>query len=149
MYFDPLTVKNEIPNAHVLAAAANDAKNRKAPPMKPLSRIASWDGHPFHGRKTASGQIYDMNKLAAAHLTLPLYSQVLVRNPQNGKVVMLKVNDGGPYIKNRVLYISLEAAKRLGILSCGIAYVNYTVLPSQAQIASRDLSDKDTEPYVF
>lgn len=94
------------------------------------SGIASWYGHPFHGRRTASGAIFDMNKLTAAHPTLPLSCRVLVENPRNGKTVLVTVNDRGPFIKPRVLDLSREAARQLGVLSCGIAYVNYIVLPS-------------------
>lgn len=74
-----------------------------------------------------------MNRLTGAHLTLPLSSKVMVRNPHNGKEVVITVNDRGPYIKNRVIDLSHEAAKQLGILSCGIAYVNYTVLAPETQ----------------
>ena len=97
-------------------------------PRMMQSGIASWYGRPFHGRRTASGQIYDMNKLTAAHPTLPLSCEVLVVNPRNGRKVILKVTDRGPFVKNRVLDLSRAAANRLGILSCGVAKVNYTVI---------------------
>jgi len=97
-------------------------------PRSMQSGIASWYGRPFHGRRTASGQIYDMNKLTAAHPTLPLSSEVLVVNPSNGKAVVLTVTDRGPFIKNRVLDVSRAAANRLGMLSCGVAHVKYVVI---------------------
>jgi len=97
-------------------------------PRSMQSGIASWYGRPFHGRRTASGQIYDMNKLTAAHPTLPLSSEVLVVNPSNGKAVVLTVTDRGPFIKNRVLDVSRAAANRLGMLSCGVAHVKYAVI---------------------
>lgn len=103
------------------------------------SGIASWYGIPFHGRRTASGQVYDMNKLTAAHLTLPMSSRLMVRNPQNGKSILITVNDRGPYIKNRVIDLSREAARQLGILIRGIARIQYTVIPREptpARIAS-------------
>lgn len=117
----------------VTVSGMSESKTHKTTRLKLFSGIASWYGNPFHGRRTASGQIFDMNKLTAAHLTLPLSSRVLVKNPHNGKVVVITVNDRGPYIKNRVIDLSREAAKQLGILSIGIAYVNYAVLPSEAQ----------------
>jgi len=109
----------------------------RATTTKLLSGIASWYGKPFHGRKTASGQIYDMNKLTAAHLTLPLSSEVLVVNPSNGKKVVIKVTDRGPYKKNRVIDLSRAAAKQLGMLTCGLAYVTYSVVSAQPRIDSR------------
>jgi rare lipoprotein A len=124
------------PSALSTISAKLSAKAQKAFPPKLLSGIASWYGKPFHGRRTASGQIYDMNKLTAAHPTLPLSSQVLVKNPHNGKVVVITVTDRGPYFKNRVIDLSREAAKQLGILSSGIAYVTYSVLPSPGQVVN-------------
>jgi len=123
---------NVSPKVPARSASGTDKKA----PKKILSGIASWYGMPFHGRKTASGQIYDMNKMTGAHLTLPLSSRVLVENPHNGKTVVIKVIDRGPYIKNRVIDLSREAARRLGILCSGIAYVNYSVLPAEAEVSS-------------
>jgi rare lipoprotein A len=122
---------------NVAVLDANEATGRlrahETASAKVSSGIASWYGRPFHGRKTASGQIYDMNKLTGAHQSLPLCSQVLVQNPHNGKTVLINVNDRGPYIKGRVIDLSHEAARQLGILSCGIAFVNFSVVPSQVQ----------------
>jgi rare lipoprotein A len=134
---------NTKPNTAGAISAKIGSLTHKAMPSKLLSGIASWYGMPFHGRRTASGQIYDMNKLTAAHQTLPLSSQVMVENPGNGKVVVITVTDRGPYIKNRVIDLSREAAKQLGILSRGIAYVNYSVIPSPAQVVSRSSSGID------
>jgi len=110
----------------LMAMAPLQAQTRTPRIMQ--SGIASWYGRPFHGRRTASGQIYDMNKLTAAHPTLPLSCEVLVVNPRNGREVILKVTDRGPFVKNRVLDLSRAAATRLGILSCGVAQVNYAVI---------------------
>lgn len=122
-------------NIEQVATQANSvsgtfANRDKIMPRKVMSGIASWYGMPFHGRKTASGQVFDMNKLTAAHQTLPLFSKILVENPCNGKTVMVTVNDRGPYIKPRVIDLSREAARQLGILARGIAYVNYEVCPA-------------------
>jgi rare lipoprotein A len=83
--------------------------------------LASWYGKPFHGRRTASGEIYDMNAMSAAHKTMPLPSYALVRNPANGREVVVKVNDRGPFTKGRVIDLSRAAARKLGI--AGVASV--------------------------
>jgi rare lipoprotein A len=85
---------------------------------------ASWYGRQFHGRKTASGETYDMNGLTAAHRSLPLNCYIRVTNKNNGKSVVVKVNDRGPFHGNRVLDLSYGAAKQLGITNAGTAKVN-------------------------
>ncbi|HJF28838.1 septal ring lytic transglycosylase RlpA family protein [Acinetobacter bohemicus] len=85
---------------------------------------ASWYGRQFHGRKTASGETFDMNALTAAHRSLPLNCYIRVTNKNNGKSVVVKVNDRGPFHGNRVLDLSYGAAKQLGITSAGTANVN-------------------------
>jgi rare lipoprotein A len=77
--------------------------------------LASWYGKPFHGRRTASGEVYDMNAMTAAHKTMPLPSYALVRNPANGRQVVVKVNDRGPFIHGRVIDLSRAAARKLNI----------------------------------
>jgi len=86
--------------------------------------MASWYGRQFHGRKTASGETFDMNALTAAHRSLPLNCYIRVTNKDNGKSVVVKVNDRGPFHGNRVLDLSYGAAKRLGITNAGTAKVN-------------------------
>ena len=75
--------------------------------------IASWYGRKFHGNLTANGEIYDMNGISAAHKTLPLPTFVRVTNLENGKSIILRVNDRGPFYEDRIIDLSLEAAKRL------------------------------------
>ena len=77
--------------------------------------VASWYGPDFHGKRTASGERYDMNAMTAAHKTMPLPSYALVRNPANGRQVVVKVNDRGPFVKGRIIDLSRAAARRLGI----------------------------------
>jgi rare lipoprotein A len=77
--------------------------------------LASWYGHPFHGRRTATGEAYDMNAMTAAHKTMPLPSYALVRNPANGRQVVVKVNDRGPFVKGRIIDLSRAAARKLRI----------------------------------
>ena len=85
---------------------------------------ASWYGRQFHGRKTASGETFDMNAMTAAHRSLPLNCYIRVTNKNNGKSVVVKVNDRGPFHGNRVLDLSYGAAKQLGITNAGTAKVN-------------------------
>jgi rare lipoprotein A (peptidoglycan hydrolase) len=89
---------------------------------------ASWYGKLFHGKETASGNIYDMYSYTAAHRSLPLGSKVRVTNLQNGKDIVVKINDRGPYIKNRIIDLSYSAAKSLGIIDSGIQDVEIEVL---------------------
>jgi rare lipoprotein A len=85
--------------------------------------IASWYGKEFHGKKTASGEIFDMFGISAAHRTLPLGTIVRVTNLDNLKNIQVKVNDRGPFIANRVLELSYEAARQLAFLAQGTARV--------------------------
>lgn len=85
--------------------------------------VASYYGSYFHGRKTASGEVYDQYKLTAAHKTLPLGTVVKVTNVSNSKSVFLKINDRGPYIKGRVIDVSTKAADLLGFKMKGTAQV--------------------------
>ena len=81
--------------------------------------VASWYGRQFHGRKTASGETFDMNAMTAAHRTLPLNCYIRVTNNATGKSVVVKVNDRGPFHGNRVLDLSYGAAKQLGFTNAG------------------------------
>ena len=81
--------------------------------------LASWYGAPFHGRRTANGERYDMNAMTAAHKTMPLPSYALVRNPANGRQVVVKVNDRGPFVKGRIIDLSRAAARQLRIGGVG------------------------------
>jgi rare lipoprotein A len=83
------------------------------------SGIASWYGKPFHGRKTANGEVYDMHRMSAAHKTMPLPSYALVRSRDNGREVIVRVNDRGPFVRGRVIDLSYAAAKVLGIVGLG------------------------------
>ncbi len=84
--------------------------------------LASWYGRKFHGRATSSGEVYDMYAMTAAHRTLPLPSYVRVSNPANGRSVIVRVNDRGPFVKGRVIDLSYTAALKLGLLG-GVAPV--------------------------
>ena len=86
--------------------------------------VASWYGRQFHGRKTARGERFDMNALTAAHRSLPLNCYIRVTTNNNGKSVIVKVNDRGPFHGNRVLDLSYGAAKRIGLTDAGTTNVN-------------------------
>lgn len=85
--------------------------------------IASWYGSEFHDRLTANGEIFDKNKVSAAHRTLPMPSIVRVTNLENGKTMLLRVNDRGPFAHDRILDLSEKAAKLLGVYKKGTARV--------------------------
>jgi rare lipoprotein A len=85
--------------------------------------IASWYGDDFHGRRTANGEIYDMNRMSAAHPTLPLPTYAYVTNLDNGRTVLVRVNDRGPYVGNRVIDLSRAAAQALGTKGRGLGRV--------------------------
>jgi rare lipoprotein A len=85
--------------------------------------VASWYGSQFHGRMTANGEIFDMNLLSAAHTTLPLPSMVEVTNLENGRSLVVRVNDRGPFARDRIIDMSREAARQLGFEREGTAKV--------------------------
>ena len=92
---------------------------------------ASWYGKYFHGLQTASGEIYDMHAMTAAHRTLPLGTVVRVFNVMNGKHVVVRINDRGPYKKGRILDLSYGAAKELHMADRGVAPVHLEVVGDQ------------------
>ncbi|WP_322061248.1 septal ring lytic transglycosylase RlpA family protein [Paraburkholderia sp. J63] len=98
---------------------------------------ASWYGRAFHGRKTASGERFDMRALTAAHRTLPLGSYVRVSVPATSKWVVVKINDRGPYARGRVLDLSYAAAKVLGLQHAGTAKVDIEGLSRQEAKAAQ------------
>lgn len=101
--------------------------------------VASWYGKKFHGRKTSSGEIYDMYKMTAAHKHLPLPTFVNVKNLETGKSIVVRVNDRGPFHDNRIIDLSYAAASKLGILNKGTGRVEVSAINpgSQPQIPVR------------
>ncbi len=85
--------------------------------------VASWYGADFHGRKTANGEVFDMNALTAAHPTLPIPSYAHVTNLANGRTVLVRINDRGPYAHDRIIDLSRRTAQLLGTESQGVANV--------------------------
>ena len=98
--------------------------------------IASWYGRKFHGRKTSNGETYDMYAMTAAHKRLPLPSFVEVTNLENGRRVVVRVNDRGPFHENRVIDLSYAAASRIGMLGKGTALVEVRAIDPRAPSAA-------------
>jgi len=90
--------------------------------------LASWYGPDFHGKPTANGEIYDMNALTAAHKTLPMPVNVRVTNLENGRSIVLKVNDRGPFVNGRIIDVSRRGAQLLGFSGAGTAPVRVQIL---------------------
>jgi len=90
--------------------------------------IASWYGEPYHGRRTASGEVYDMHRMTAAHKTLPFGSIVKVNRRDTGADVKVRVNDRGPFIEGRIIDLSFAAAKKIGLDRDGVAPVKIKVV---------------------
>ena len=84
---------------------------------------ASWYGGKFHGRRTASGERFDMNALTAAHPSLPFGTRVRVRNPRNGREVLVRINDRGPFTGGRIIDLSRAAAEAIGLIQAGVGPV--------------------------
>lgn len=96
---------------------------------------ASWYGPNFHGQLTASGERYDMRELTAAHPSLPFNTFVWVENRDNGRAVLVRINDRGPYATDRIIDFSRQAAKKLGMTGTGLAKVNL-------YLVNKDVEDK-------
>ena len=100
----------------------------RAKPISYQIGYTSYYAHKFHGRPTASGEIFDMNGISAAHRELPLGTIIRVTHLGNGKSIIVKVNDRGPFIKGRILDLSLGAAKKLDMVNEGVAKVKIEIV---------------------
>jgi rare lipoprotein A len=94
--------------------------------------IVSWYGGKFHGRRTSNGEIYDMHSMTATHKTLPMDTMLLVKNLQNGKQTVVRINERGPFVRGRIVDLSYKAAKTLGIAKKGLARVQAIALGEEA-----------------
>ncbi|MCC7529055.1 MAG: septal ring lytic transglycosylase RlpA family protein [Candidatus Melainabacteria bacterium] len=116
----------------VKKGASNDGGAKKevkaSGQNKAFSGNASWYGPGFDGRKTASGERFNMMKLTAAHLRLPFNTKVLVEDPRTGNTVIVRVNDRGPYHAKRVMDLSKGGAIKLGTISRGVTFVDCLIL---------------------
>ena len=126
-----VTQQDTIVRAENLHPSANRSYKVAGKRYQPLTKVssfsqsgnASWYGGKFHGRKTASGERYNMHAMTAAHRTLPIPSYAKVTNTRNGKSVIVRVNDRGPFHGNRVMDLSKAAAQKLGFINQGTAHV--------------------------
>ena len=124
----------------MMSACAHQAREpSRVLPVDPTSPddgemegLASWYGRPHHGRRVASGEIYNMHRLTAAHRTLPFHTVVRVQNKRNGREVDVRINDRGPFVKGRIIDLSYAAAKALDMLRPGTAPVRLKIVPSNA-----------------
>jgi len=118
--------------------------------------VASWYGTKFHGRKTSSGEIYNMHAMTAAHKTLPIPVFVQVKNLDNGRSAVVKVNDRGPFIDGRIIDLSYAAAKKLGVDGPGTAKVEIRVVSAGKTVPDKvvrtiplsDLAEQDIPLFI-
>jgi len=110
------------------------------PPMTSVSKdwseqgVASWYGPGFDGKRTASGEVYDMDELTAAHKRLPFGTRVQVINLDNGRRTVVRINDRGPFVSNRIIDVSLAAARQLDMLGPGTARVRLSIEQMSAML---------------
>ncbi|MGH9803820.1 MAG: septal ring lytic transglycosylase RlpA family protein [Candidatus Acidiferrales bacterium] len=119
----------------VLGAGGCRRKRRVvAPPPPPAAEgevetgLASWYGHPYHGRQTSSGEVYDMNAMTAAHRTLPFGTWVMVTNLENQQFTEVRINDRGPFIEGRIIDLSRAAAEAISMIGPGTALVRLDIV---------------------
>ncbi len=133
--------------AIALIAAAGCAKKRKSvvlPAARPTpaavgsieTGIASWYGYPYHGRRAANGEIYDMEKLTAAHRTLAFETWVEVENIENGKTVTVRITDRGPFVDGRIVDLSKAGARAIDLIGPGVAKVRLKIVSAPASAAA-------------
>jgi rare lipoprotein A len=129
-----------------LAGCAKKHQRTAAPPPPSSSPriasgetgLASWYGHPYHGRPAANGEIYDMEGFTAAHRTLPFGTWVRVVNLTNDKTVDVRITDRGPFVENRIIDLSHAAAGAIGLIGPGVARVRLDILSVPATAAAQN-----------
>lgn len=136
---DVAAIPDPVPRAEPLARSGNQPYTIFGVTYQPMASargyrergIASWYGRKFHGRLTSSGEPYDMYAMTAAHKTLPLPSYARVRNLENGRSVIVRVNDRGPFLHNRLIDLSYAAAAKLGIADAGTGIVEVEAIDTE------------------
>jgi len=156
---DVLAIPDAVPKSEPKSAKGNNTYSVEGKTYNPLKDasgyhergVASWYGKKFHGKRTSSGEPYDMYAMTAAHKTLPLPCYVRVRNLENDRVIVARVNDRGPFLHNRLIDLSYAGAARLGILGTGTGMVEVEVInpdESDVQVATTKESTVEIFPYV-
>jgi rare lipoprotein A len=110
--------------------------------------VASWYGPGFNGKRTANGEVYDMNALTAAHKTLPIPSVVQVTNLENGRQIKLRINDRGPFVEGRIIDLSRRAAQLLDVERNGIARVRVELVPEDSLTLKNLALDANGQPSI-
>lgn len=128
-------------------------KIKLPPPINPRigwtqTGVASWYGHPYHGRKTSNGETYDMNKMTSAHKRLPFDTWLRVENLSNGRTTQVRINDRGPFVGNRIIDLSRAAATDIQMISSGTARVRLTLIrpPGQSGRAAPRRRGRGAQP---
>jgi rare lipoprotein A len=134
------------------ACGAKKSRTVKTPRVGDTENgIASWYGDPYHGRRTASGEVYDMEKMTAAHRTMAFQTWVKVENLSNGKTVDVRINDRGPFVRGRIIDLSRSAARSIDMLGPGTAKVRIEVIekPRSVPASPPPVSDTNTAETRF
>lgn len=148
------SIPNALPKKEPLLDRSNKPYKALGELYTPMTRyqpykaggVASWYGKRYHGRKTSSGEVYDMYGMTAAHPTLPLPSYVKVTNPANGRYVVVRVNDRGPFKHNRIIDLSYAAAYKLRFTAQGSALVEVEAIDASAVISQPILAPVAATP---
>jgi peptidoglycan lytic transglycosylase len=125
-----------------LAGCGHKQQTVRLPPPTPAVLgaaevgIASWYGHPYHGRRTSNGETYDMDQMTAAHLSLPFGTLVRVTNLDNGRDTEVRINDRGPFVKDRIIDLSRAAARQISMIGPGTARVRVEVIATPTMVAA-------------
>ncbi len=148
-------VADAVPRVEPIRAATSrpyTVMGRSYAPMASLQPyrargIATWYGRRYHGKPTSSGEIYDMYAMTAAHTTLPIPSYARVTHLANGKSVVVRINDRGPFVEGRIIDLSYTAAHKLGVLAGGSAMVEVeTIIPGSAPPPPAAVARAEAEP---
>lgn len=131
-----VAVKGGCPNSYAVRGRTYHPLQKACPGFF-QDGVASWYGPGFDGKKTSSGEVYNMHGLTAAHSVLPLNTLVRVTNLKNNKNVVVRINDRGPFVKDRVIDLSLAAAQKIGMVAQGTSPVRVSVIgPASSMLAS-------------
>jgi len=143
--------RSQVPSVRYDLAVSGAGEQDDGLPEDPKREVferggASWYGIQFHQRKTASGERFDMTAFTAAHKTLPFNTRVCVRSLVNGREVLVRINDRGPYTAGRIIDLSRAAAESIGLLGLGIKQVALSVVDKDDSCGGAAVGDADSPP---